>query len=326
MGYITTNYKELITADNKNCCGNILDMLHNTLRDDLNALKTIVTKADKLKLAEKYGVVSCKTAEIKNAIYHELKDFRCVKTSLYNQRDFNDFYEHACLSTYKKCEETFEGEKYEFVLFVEKILQHSIETSKNIYYVQSAKREHKNVERYIKEHGSAYKIIEAKTKAIYHIIDDLMVAYKTNVFAITEKRSSKHYDMATEKMPKLKIVIDEKRAAHINPNEYYKIFLEYTHYKYFVLKYSKDEYIAREIKNTEKKLNDKIMSLSKRLVEGDFNLNLDNLKISNVSSDPKFFDMIIADDIIKLHARSIFAAEYSEKVTPHFRFIITNVK
>lgn len=50
------------------------------------------------------------------------------------------------------------------------------------------------------------------------------------------------------------------------------------------------------------------------------------MKITRVASDPKFFDMMITDGEKNLHARSIFAAEFSVKMRPHFRFIITNAR
>lgn len=327
MGYITVKYNELSVNDNSRNHCETLDILHNTLIGDLNKLKNdILTKADKIELSTKYGINSYKVADIKDAIYNELKHFRCIKTSLYNPRDFYDFYAHTSLATYKKCEEAFDGETIEFVLFVEKMLQHKIETNTNICFLKNAIREHNNVQRYIKEHSSSHKNDVDCIQKIYYIINDLIVDYKNSVLKIVEEIASKYYVSAELKMPKLEKIIIDANTTGIKQNNYYNIWKEYSHYKYIILKNTKDKYVKQQIDLAYKQLNAKIMNLAKRLVDGDFNINIENLKISNVSSDPKLFDMIIEDGVIKLHARSIFAAEYSEKVTPHFRFIITSFK
>ena len=56
------------------------------------------------------------------------------------------------------------------------------------------------------------------------------------------------------------------------------------------------------------------------------NLNVANIAISNVKNDPKFFEMMLSDGENKLYLRSVFAAQFSEKMIPHFRFIITERK
>lgn len=54
-------------------------------------------------------------------------------------------------------------------------------------------------------------------------------------------------------------------------------------------------------------------------------LDGDKIQISRIADgDAKAFDIHITDGTRSMHARSIFAAEFSTIVTPHFRFIITN--
>ena len=54
-------------------------------------------------------------------------------------------------------------------------------------------------------------------------------------------------------------------------------------------------------------------------------MNMKQISVQNVSSkDEKAFDIYVKDDQRTMHARSIWCAEYSEIVTPHWRFIITN--
>ena len=48
------------------------------------------------------------------------------------------------------------------------------------------------------------------------------------------------------------------------------------------------------------------------------------IKVNSISNDPKLFELEVTDGNITLYARSIWAAEWSDKMIPHFRFIITN--
>ena len=47
------------------------------------------------------------------------------------------------------------------------------------------------------------------------------------------------------------------------------------------------------------------------------------MKVISVKVDPNLYDMTITDDVEYLHCRSIWCAQYSDKVTPHYRFIIS---
>ena len=55
-------------------------------------------------------------------------------------------------------------------------------------------------------------------------------------------------------------------------------------------------------------------------------LNIENVTCQDVFDDPKFIEMRITDGERSLWCRSILAAEYSDKMIPHFRFIITERK
>ena len=53
------------------------------------------------------------------------------------------------------------------------------------------------------------------------------------------------------------------------------------------------------------------------------NMDEEVLELLSIESDPKHYDITLTDDKKTVHIRSIFAAEFSYKVTPHCRFIIT---
>ena len=85
-----------------------------------------------------------------------------------------------------------------------------------------------------------------------------------------------------------------------------------------------EEYVYFQVHEAEEKYMADIDSIVERIKEKNFNIY--NLKVTDVHNDPKFFEMIITDGDKKMFARSIWAAEFSEKVTAHYRFIITNCK
>ena len=64
--------------------------------------------------------------------------------------------------------------------------------------------------------------------------------------------------------------------------------------------------------------------MAEKIVERDFDYA--NITFSNMKRDPKGIEMMISDGVKKVYARSIIAAEYSEKVICHFRFILTDRK
>jgi len=67
-----------------------------------------------------------------------------------------------------------------------------------------------------------------------------------------------------------------------------------------------------------------VRALADRLFDKKF--IIEKITVSNVKNDPKFFEMTITDGEKKLYCRSILAAQFSEKMIPHFRFIMTDRK
>ena len=78
------------------------------------------------------------------------------------------------------------------------------------------------------------------------------------------------------------------------------------------------EFIAEE---ASKQFDYNVRGLADRLLDKKF--VIEKIIVSNVKNDPKFFEMTITDGEKKLYCRSVLAAEFSEKMVPHFRFIMT---
>lgn len=85
-----------------------------------------------------------------------------------------------------------------------------------------------------------------------------------------------------------------------------------------------EKFVQDKLVAAESVFDSKVYGLAERLDKKSF--LADDLKFSNISSDPKLFDVIIISNDKKVHARSVLAAVNSEFMTAHFRFIITNAK
>ena len=81
------------------------------------------------------------------------------------------------------------------------------------------------------------------------------------------------------------------------------------------------EYINYRLDEAEKEFDGSLMGIATRISKKEFDIN--NIKISEVKNDPKFFEMVITDGKKTLHARSIIAASYSSHMKEHLRFILT---
>ena len=90
------------------------------------------------------------------------------------------------------------------------------------------------------------------------------------------------------------------------------------------LSLGKDKFVSKCVNDAEFDFDSKVYVLSDKLCKKGFDYK--DLTFSDISNDPKLFNVIITDGENKVHARSILAAEFSESITAHFRFIITNVK
>ena len=85
-----------------------------------------------------------------------------------------------------------------------------------------------------------------------------------------------------------------------------------------------DAYVDKAMQDAENMFDGKVVGLASKLDKKGF--VSEGLGFSSLHHDPKLFDVIISSGNKKVHARSILAAEESENMKAHFRFIITNAK
>lgn len=76
--------------------------------------------------------------------------------------------------------------------------------------------------------------------------------------------------------------------------------------------------------DAEKTFRGNVDALAHRIYDKKF--DVDKIKVDNVKNDPKIFQLMISDGSKKLFCRSVLAAQFSDKMIPHFRFIMTDRK
>lgn len=85
--------------------------------------------------------------------------------------------------------------------------------------------------------------------------------------------------------------------------------------------WNKRKYIDEEVDAAERQYKRDMEKIAERI--RNMNMEEENISVQSIFPDPKHYDITVTDGKRTAHARSIFAAEYSVKVTPHYRFIIT---
>lgn len=89
------------------------------------------------------------------------------------------------------------------------------------------------------------------------------------------------------------------------------------------LQMGKDAFVSAAVDKASMMFDGKVYGLADKLDKKGF---LPNCSFSDISNDPKLFDVVVTSGNKKVHARSILAAMNSEYMKSHFRFIITNAK
>lgn len=331
------------------------------LHNDYNRASD-VTGQEKKDLIAKYGVESKKTQDIKNKILEILRDLRNNKKTFDNQ-DITDFLRLHDYVTSRMVEglknEPKEFSNYLKEYYFERLKSRKLESyalitgSLNNYRLSIADKDtiktYQKIAKAIDEINPSKEKLNEKehfemlNNRITELMQDFKVIYLKR---IEEYAKDKYKYYSTES--NLDILKKKRENAENNLRKYKEEnnikWIKYNDYKGNELQ----KYVDKAQRNidqfkaftkmypTEKSYLDKchkdgedtfannIASISERLIKD--NLKIDNLSISNVKNDPKFFEMIITDGEKKLYLRSIFAAEYSTKMIPHFRFIITERK
>lgn len=353
MKGIVTYINETIDFNNVKYLGYSMD----EMIADYNILDNYPTMTQKKELALKYGIESKKVKEIEHEILLQMRALR------FNKKEFDNtdvrFYYRLDVPEKTK----LEGECTQFIMFLkdyffkrmqERKLDKKVSMAKIRdwnYYMTSADRS------LILDYLKCIDVLDSRDinkidtkKAKEEVIEGirLQLVSQTKEFyeqylADAEVWATKTYDSAperlkyvTQKKQNLKIKLYEVEArlkaekgwGYLYDPEYKelsgsinKLSKSINELK-MILNKTKVDFIQENREDAENTFNHNIANLAEKLYAKEFEFS--KIKVNSISNDPKLFELEVTDGNITLYARSIWAAEYSDKMIPHFRFIITN--
>lgn len=197
------------------------------------------------------------------------------------------------------------------------------------------------------EFKSAKQTLENTLDAIKAKLDSELVKFKQLYIEKAKSFADRMYTWAEENKDRLATAVDkswdaikecerrlhaeglgyrevynhpEKRALQDKYEDYRKAYNQCR----TILRSSREEYLAEAEKDAEAVYERNVRVLAEKI--NAWGVNANEMVVDEVADDPKFFEIRVSDGVHNLYARSIWAAEYSDKVTPHFRFIITEKK
>ena len=327
---------------------------------DYNIINSCPDIKTKKALAVKYNATSNKTADIAMAIVHAARTNRSSRTE-FTTEDVKWYFRLNVPERYSNLVSILDEENINFVNYLLSYFETQLK-SKNLWSKVSYTGEalkwgtsmadrsligrYKNVKRYLDEHSKSYQDEQDELKyLIAKITIELTDFRKDHLANVADSAEFKWNSFPTqlENLSKKAVELENAKTARVEELNNENIFVRIRDIKYNELKkaYSKVYNQIKNIKDILKKFNceswkqhhivianekfdQNIANLANRIK--DKGLIVDSIKFEYVATDPKIFQMLITDGKHKLYARSIIAAEYSEKMIPHLRFIITNIK
>lgn len=178
--------------------------------------------------------------------------------------------------------------------------------------------------------------IEMIKKNLIEKISNELEGFKNKIIEMTKRFSKKKYNNAPKiiercdkEISELEQTFDGKSFYSYSKTNEYKRIEELrkikSREKIILVKYpTYKEYEEACVNEAIHQFENNISAIADRVKEK--GLNIENVTCQDVYDDPKFIEMRITDGERSLWCRSILAAEYSDKMIPHFRFIITERK
>ena len=89
-----------------------------------------------------------------------------------------------------------------------------------------------------------------------------------------------------------------------------------------MFKFDKKKYVDKMKLDAEHKYQMDMMTVADKVRQ--MSMNESNLSVKSIKTFVKGFDIYVSDGVKTIYARSIYVAENSAFVAPHFRFIVTD--
>ena len=323
-----------------------------------------IENAEKKAMATKYGIQSRKAAEIEHAILVKAAEDRATRKS-FTELDITMFKRLSnCPEIYGKMESFLQLEPEAFIKYMKDVYEEDIKSKGIEQYITWKPSDLKYARikygdkytikfyqfllKYLEENGSSTKdardVRKEATDLVLSKLNEQLKDFKKTLLDHAEEQALKHYDNIVENID-MWFEKDEECEKQLNDlrrqngrsyrywdtPEYKKVqetqkrwHMMYVEGNFIMNKWSKEEYGKYCREQAEKEYEMKKKTMAEKIVDRDFDYA--NIQFTNVKRDPKWIEMLITDGVKKVYARSIIAAEYSEKVTVHFRFILTDRK
>jgi hypothetical protein len=314
------------------------ELMRNELINDYVILGEYPDMKTKKALAEKYGIESKKVKEIQNCVLIALRNERKTRTT-FDEVDFRYFVKFDIPETYAKAVPFYKEESIDFLNYVmghfwSRIVERKLDKKLSLvntkgYGVCAADkylmRRYLNITKYLEETKPENVEKKRNDEEINNVIRNIllkdMVAFHDAYIAKVTKWANMQYPKIIEIKNETREQLD-KLPKDVKYNVWRPLKNKYDRAVALLTRFDTiEKYVEWNVENAENQYMSDINSVVERIRKRE--LDYDNLKVINVYDDPKFFEMTITDGKQSLYARSIWAAEYSEKVTAHYRFIIS---
>ena len=328
--------------------------------EDYNVISDSPDTATKKNIASKYGLVSKKSGDIQKAILVAMRNERNERRK-YNNDDIIWFKRLSDMpSRYKNLCTWLDNESLEFVNFMRYYYEEKLKSKKSkfgsLFDLKNSTKgrdwnytmtyadkylidTYNNLMQYIEEHDPTKISSKQEQQTIINRIKQKLLEntkeFHDEYIKKVENFANKYWDELPSKIESSKKAYEKAKQLYeeekyYNKSKVLRTIMEeasrtYNTYLIVSKKYSsKKEYVDKCKEDAEAKFDANITSISERLKKQDFIIT--DIKVTDIHNDPKFYAMCVTDGIKKVYCRSVWAAEFSDKMIPHFRFIITNKK
>lgn len=312
------------------------------------------TGQEKKDLIQKYNVNSKKTKDIRMAILIKLQELRKNKKEFTEEdlRDFSRMYESDAQMIEQLKKESIEfatylrDNQFEY-LKKRKLDKYANVTSLNSYMLSIADKyqikKYQKINDYVVNEDPDVKKKNENDKDMLNILNKKLTEelsdFKQEYLKRVEESAKYSYDDLPDLIKRMEKTLEKLKEEAEQKKSEAKGYMarwyadepvrkqesKISQKKAILKRYpTKKSFVDACLEDAEKTFRGNVDALAHRVYEKKF--DVEKIKVSNVKDDPKIFKLMIEDGTKKLYCRSILAAEFSTKMIPHFRFIMTDRK